>query len=186
MTRGQLTVIRGCMFAGKTARLIALLRQAQGLGRRAIAFKHALDVRYDHWNLATHDGQVFPAEMLSDAEDILNRAAFAEFVGIDEAQFFGPALLDVCRGLQRRSVDVVVVGIDFDTWGKPFAPFPELLSEAQFSETLTVPCRKCGADAHLNQRLTRVIDGNLVGGPGDYEPRCEKCFVPLAETGLVG
>ena len=53
-TAGRLVVICGCMFAGKTTRLIELLRTAAAAGRRVLAVKHADDTRYDPTRLATH------------------------------------------------------------------------------------------------------------------------------------
>ena len=55
------------MFAGKTERLIAFLREAQKAGRRVRAFKHAIDNRYDATHLVTHRNDSFPAVAVRDA-----------------------------------------------------------------------------------------------------------------------
>lgn len=178
-TRGSLTVICGCMFAGKTSRLIELLEHARRSGRRAIAVKHSLDARYDQTDLATHDGRHFPARTAATAEQLLELCTEIDVIGIDEAQFFGPPLISAVRALRDRGCEIFASGIDYDTWGRPFDPFPELLRMADETDVLTIPCARCGRPARMNQRLTPVIDGNLVGGPGDYEPRCENCFMPL-------
>ena len=42
-------------------------------------------------------------------------------------------------------------------------------------------CGRCGREATYTQRLTPIIDGNIVGGPESYEPRCRQCWSPPPE-----
>ena len=180
MSRGTLTLIRGCMFAGKTARLIERLLAAQARGESPRAFKHALDGRYSPGALATHDGRTFPAQELSDAAELHTAilAAAPALVAVDEVQFFGEAMVSLCRELRDAGYGLLLAGIDFDTWGQPFSPLPDLARVADEVVTLSIPCGICGRPARLNQRMTPILQGNLVGGPGDYAPRCHSCFTP--------
>jgi len=173
--RGTIAVIHGCMFAGKTARLIERLSAARASGRR----KHVLDNRYDPARLMTHDGHMFAAIAVAGAVDVEHRARGADVVGIDEAQFFGRGLIRVCRRLTDRGANVIVAGIDHDAWGQPFPPLPALADSCDDVEHLYAPCRICGQPAVFSQRMVPVVDGRMVGGPGEYEPRCGRCFVPL-------
>lgn len=177
--QGRLVVICGCMFAGKTARLIAQLRQAVADGRHAMAFKHRLDTRYDPAHLCTHDGLSFEARALADAAEVLLAGAHAEVIGIDEAQFFGHRLTRVCTELASAGHEVVVAGIDHDAWGQPFPPLPQLAAAADVVEHMQAPCTVCGQPAGLSQRMVPVRDGQMVGGPREYEPRCAAHFTPL-------
>jgi thymidine kinase len=177
--RGRLVVIAGCMFSGKTARLIGHLRAAQAQGRRAIAIKHTLDARYDPGRLATHDGRTYPAHAAADAAAVERLARDADVLGVDEAQFFGRALIPVVRRLIERGCDVVLAGIDHDVWGQDFPPLPDLKPIADEVIQLTMPCTRCGAPSPFTQRVTPVVNGNLVGGPRDFEPRCPRCFESL-------
>jgi len=70
---GRMVVIHGCMFAGKTARLIDRLLAAQASGVDVRAFKHRLDVRYDPYRLMTHDGRSFPSTPVEDARELVAR-----------------------------------------------------------------------------------------------------------------
>ncbi len=167
------------MFSGKTARLIEHLQAARAAGRRVVACKHRLDTRYDPAHLATHDGRSFDAVAVADAGDILSAATGAEVVGIDEAQFFGGALVPVCQTLTGVGVTVIVAGIDHDAWGRPFPPLPELCRRADVVEPLHAPCTVCGRPATYSQRVVPVKDDEMVGGPGEYEPRCPAHFTPL-------
>ena len=67
---GRLEVICGCMFSGKTERLIERLRAAQREGQLVAAFKHMSDRRYSNRNLASHSHQEFPAEPVTSASEI--------------------------------------------------------------------------------------------------------------------
>ena len=176
---GRLIVIAGCMFAGKTARLIERLKAARAAGRRVAAFKHPLDTRYDPTHLITHDGGSFDALAVARANDVLAHAGDADVVGIDEAQFFGRELVAVCQKLRADGKTVIVAGIDHDTWGQPFPPLPQLKALADEVEQRHAPCTVCGQPATFHQRVAPVIDGQLVGGPGEYEPRCPAHFTPL-------
>ncbi|MBK9120752.1 MAG: thymidine kinase [Phycisphaerales bacterium] len=176
---GRLIVVCGCMFAGKTTRLIDQLVAAHLAGRRVLACKHHFDDRYDPAQLATHDRRRFQAVALETATEVLAEAATAEVIGIDEGHFFGRKLVGVCENLVARGCEVWVAGIDHDAWGQPFPPFPELKTIADEVEVLQIPCTVCRAPARYSQRLHPVTDGYMVGGPGDYEPRCAAHFQPL-------
>lgn len=177
--RGRIELICGCMFAGKTVRLIELLDAARGQGLATAAFKHALDRRYRDFELATHDDRHFPAKALSEAAEIEARAAAARVIGVDEGQFFGPPLVEAVMRLRAAGKRIIIAGIDFNAWGRDFEPFPRLKQIADAVEVMTRPCGVCGRPARYTQRMTPVVAGQMVGGPGEYEPRCEKCFVPL-------
>lgn len=176
---GRIEVICGCMFAGKTARLIERLEAARQAGRTVRAFKHALDARYDAGHLATHDGRRFDALVTADADEIVRHGATADVVGIDEAQFFGRPLVGACVTLRGQGRQVIVVGIDHDAWGQEFVPLPQLKRLADHVEVLCVPCTRCGAPARFSQRMVPVKNADMVGGPAEYEPRCARCFQPL-------
>lgn len=177
---GRLEVIAGCMFSGKTERLIARLRAARGEGRRVAAFKHRIDDRYDATHLVTHTQDRFDAQRATDAAEIERLASDAEVVGIDEGHFFGSALIDVVRRMVAEGRRVIVVGIDRDAWGRPFKPMPQLAAMADEAEQTTAACRRCGATARYSQRMVPVEANIMVGGAEFYEPRCERCFEPLA------
>ena len=176
---GRLEVICGCMFSGKTARLIALLEDARRAERRVAAFKHQLDARYDACHLATHDGRRFDALAVDDATDILERGAETDVVAVDEAQFFGRPLIGVCEALRTRGQRVIIVGIDHDAWGQEFTPLPQLKAIADAVDVLHVPCTVCGQPACFSQRVVPITRPDMVGGPAEYEPRCAACFRPL-------
>lgn len=173
---GRLEVVHGSMFAGKTEYMIARLRAEQARGRVVRAFKHAIDGRYDADHLVTHPGDRFEARRVSDAAGILEHVEGVDVVAIDEGHFFKLALLPVVEALLERGLTVLVAGITNDSWGRPFDPMPQLAARADEVVLRQAPCRVCGAPAPYTQRMTPVRTQLMVGGAGDYEPRCAAHF----------
>jgi thymidine kinase len=178
-TDGRIEVIQGCMFSGKTEELILRLRAAQRDGLRVIAFKHAIDSRYDPDHLITHTRERFDATRVPDAAGIEMLAADAQVVGIDEGHFFNLPLIECVRRLARTGKRVIVVGLENDAWGRPFDPMPQLAAMASHVVTRRVACTRCGDAAPYTQRMIPVTDRTMVGGEGEYEPRCRRHFEPL-------
>lgn len=177
--RGRIELICGCMFAGKTARLIERLQAAKQAGRGAMAFKHADDVRYARTDLATHDDRHFQARAVADAESFEREASAAEVVGLDEIHFFTRGLVGACRRLRDAGRTLILVGLDNDMWGQPFPDVARLKRIADVVDIRHVPCTVCGQPARFSQRMTPIVDQNIVGGPEAYESRCAACFEPL-------
>jgi thymidine kinase len=181
---GRLEVICGPMFAGKTTALIARLSAARAAGLEAVALKPALDTRYAHAAITTHTGERLPALAAACADEVMNLlgdAGVGGVVGIDEAHFFGAALVAPVRALLLRGVRVIVAGVERDHRGEPFEPFPALLVEADEVVKLHAVCARCGGPAVHSQRMFASNARVAVGGPGDYEARCQRCFEPPAD-----
>jgi thymidine kinase len=102
-------------------------------------------------------------------------------VALDEAHFFNGGLDEIVADLKRRGIDVMLTSLDRDSWGRPFAVVEQLRRIADEQITLHAVCAKCGAQADRTQRLTPIIDGQMVGGPESYEPRCQNCWLPPPE-----
>ncbi len=177
---GQLILIRGCMFAGKTTELIKIL-QSHPLDQ-VLLIKHNIDQRYNKDEVTSHAGKSWPAVSVGCAADISNHAGQSiNLVALDEAHFFDHALIDATQSLRERHLDVVLTALDLDSWGHPFPLIQRLLKMADVDLPLIAICANCGKPADHTQRLTPIIDGNMVGGPESYEPRCKSCWTPPPE-----
>lgn len=175
---GWIEVICGSMFSGKTEELIRRMRRAQFARQHVEIFKPALDHRYSLEEVVSHDENAIPSTPVDTAEQILLLAGEATVVGIDEAQFFGPELVDVCTHLARGGTRVIVAGLDQDYRGQPFEPLPQLMAVAEHVTKLHAICVVCGAPANHSQRLAAGEQRVLLGAKDVYEPRCRRCFVP--------
>src|SRR5690349_24391850 len=109
---GWIEVIVGSMYSGKTEELIRRLRRAQIARQRVEIFKPAIDDRYAADAIVSHSELRIPSRAIRTAKEILRYAHEAEVIGIDEGQFLGHDLIDVCEQLARKGKRVIVAGLD--------------------------------------------------------------------------
>lgn len=181
LQKGWLEVITGPMFAGKSEELIRRVKTLSYTKMKIIAFKPAIDDRYDKTAIASHDGAKYEAYAIKNAQSILELVKEdTQVVAIDEIQFFDMSVVKICEELADRGIRVIAAGLDLDFKGEPFGPMPELLARAEFVTKLSAVCTVCGCAATRTQRL---IDGKpadfndpiiKVGAKENYEARCRK------------
>lgn len=175
--RGSITVIYGCMFSGKTTKLLQKIARYQP--SHVLAVKHCIDTRYSANQIVSHSGLAHPAVALDHASEIgPHLTGSMKIVAIDEAQFFDENLTRATADLARRGVDIVLTLLHPDSWGRPFALGEQLRAIADAPIELFATCARCGARADRTQRLTPIRGENMVGGPESSEPRCRGCWSP--------
>ena len=188
---GWLEVICGPMFSGKSEEMIRRLRRAEIAGQRVIIFKPAIDDRYDVGDVVSHAGIRMRAVPVSSVPELLIRARDAEVVGIDEVQFFEPAVVAAALELADCGARVVAAGLDQDFRRLPFGPMPSLLTHAEFVDKLQAVCHRCGGPATTTQRL---VNGHpapysgetvVVGAAEQYEARCRDCHEAGVDAAVV-
>lgn len=173
---GCIEVVCGSMFSGKTEELIRRIRRAQFANQKIAIFKPAIDTRYSDVKVVSHDAHSVVSEPVSDASVMLAVPDDVEVVGVDEAQFFGENLVEVCQELANRGKRVIVAGLDTDFLGKPFGPMPALMAVAEDVQKVHAICVKCGALANHSHRLNKSEDLVLLGVQDIYEPLCRECY----------
>lgn len=169
---GHIEVICGSMFSGKTEELIRRIRRAEIARQRVKVFKPKIDTRYSDMEIVSHSEQSYPSEMVETAEEILEKSFDYEVIGIDEAQFLGEDIVEVCQRLADSGKRVIVAGLDQDYRAQPFEPMPKLLAVAEYVTKAMAICVICGAPANRTQRNTSSSDRVLVGAKDHYEARC--------------
>ena len=181
---GWIEVIVGPMFSGKSEELIRRLRRAEIARQRVQIFKPVIDQRYAQGEIISHSGLGIASENVSSAAEIMEKVeARTEVVGIDEAQFLGEGLVEVCTKLADLGKRVIVAGLDQDYLGKPFEPMPQLLAIAEYITKTLAICVRCGNPANHTQRLVASTDRVVVGGAEAYEARCRRCFEAGPDAG---
>jgi thymidine kinase len=176
---GWIEVIAGCMFSGKTEELIRRLRRAKIAKQTVKIFKPKIDVRYSSSEIVSHSEQSLPSILVETPAEILELAANAKVIGIDEAQFFSNDLIDVCNKLANEGKRVIIAGLDMDYKGVPFEPMPQLLAIAEYITKTLAICVNCGNPADRTQRKIVSAERVLVGAADSYEARCRKChYIP--------
>ena len=176
---GWIEVIVGPMFSGKSEELIRRLKRAEIAKQRVQIFKPLIDQRYAHSDIVSHSGFELPSQVVTNAMEVLEKVQpRTEVVGIDEGQFLGDGLVDICMRMADAGKRVIVTGLDTDYLGRPFDPMPRLLAVAEEIVKLLAICVQCGNPAVHTQRLVASEDLIVVGAAGMYEPRCRRCFEP--------
>jgi thymidine kinase len=179
---GWIEVVCGSMFSGKTEELIRRVRRARIAKQSVQVFKPAIDTRYTVEAVTSHNGlgvEALPVQSVAEIERLIQPDTTV--VAIDEVQFFGWEITELCHRLADLGVRVICAGLDMDFRGEPFGPIPVLMAQAESVEKLQAICVVCGQSASRTQRL---INGEpaayddpiiLVGGSESYEARCRRC-----------
>jgi thymidine kinase len=184
---GWLGVVCGPMFSGKSEEMIRRLRRAEIAGQRVVIFKPLADDRYDAADIVSHAGVRMRGVPVGSVAELVARARGFEVVGIDEVQFFEPAVVEAALELANQGARVIAAGLDQDFRREPFRPMPLLLAHAEFVDKLQAVCHRCGGPATTTQRL---VDGRpapysgdtvVIGAAEQYEARCRDCHEPGLE-----
>ena len=183
---GQIEVICGPMFAGKTEELIRRTNRLEYAKKKYLVFKPTIDDRYSTTEIVSHSNYRKNSISVKHSSEILSYVTDdIQAVVVDEAQFFDMDIINVCEWLANRGLRVICGGLDSDFKGSPFPVMANLLARAEHITKLTAMCNVCGDPA---TRTQRIIDGQpayeddpivLVGAKEAYEPRCRKCHMVL-------
>ena len=123
---GQIEVVAGVMFSGKSEELIRRVRRAVIAGRKVQVFKSHFDDQYRGLHsVSTHDGIAVEAQPVDSASDIMRLARDdSDVVAVDEVQFLDEGIVSVCTTLANEGVRVILAGTDTDFRGEPFGCMP--------------------------------------------------------------
>lgn len=189
---GNLFVVRGPMFAGKTEWVIAFYRNLIDSGAEVHVFKPVIDNRYGGFGaLISHNKNTIPATLISQPADIMENiqdwldpttglATRQVWVIVDEAQFL-QGIAGVVQSLVSSGVNVVCAGLDLDFLRQPFGEMPTLIGMSTKAIQLKAKCSVCGGEAVYTQRIIDGVPAKrsdpvvLVGGGDSYEARCGGC-----------
>lgn len=174
---GNIELITGPMFSGKTEELIRRVSRAHIARLKTKLFKPDIDSRYSADHIVSHDQRKLEAINVESPLEILGLSVDADVVGIDEIQFFGEDIVDVCSKLANGGKRVIVAGLDKNYKGAPFAPLPNMLCVADYVTKLQAVCMNCGAPATFTFRKDKdKTQEILLGERFDYEALCRPCF----------
>lgn len=174
--KGQIEVICGSMFSGKTEELIRRLNRAKIAKQKVEIFKPSIDKRYDENDVVSHNENSIRSTPVNFADDILLLSGDCDVVGIDEVQFFDEQIVTVARKLAGQGKRVILAGLDMDFEGNPFEPMPKLMAIAEYVTKVNAICMKCGDLAAFSFRLSDAKEKVVLGEKESYEARCRKCF----------
>lgn len=172
-------MIVGCMFAGKTSKLIEEYNKHKSI-KNVCVINYFHDTRYDPELLSTHDQNKIPCLRLKSLKSILVNELHNDIFLINEAQFF-PDLYDIVIKLADiHSKDVYIYGLDSDFKRKEFGDISKLLPVCTSITKLYANCDMCKTKnaACFTHRITNVQDQCVIDSKS-YIPVCRKCYVFL-------
>ncbi|XP_010540833.1 PREDICTED: thymidine kinase a isoform X2 [Tarenaya hassleriana] len=185
---GEIHVVVGPMFSGKTTTLLRRMLSERNNGRRIAVIKSDKDTRYAKESIVTHNGEKMPCWALANLSSFRQKFGLDAYdeldvIGIDEAQFFGD-LYEFCReAADNDGKTVVVAGLDGDYLRRSFGSVLEIIPLADTVTKLTARCEVCGERAHFTLRKTQETETQVIGGADVYMPVCRRHY--LSGQGLI-
>jgi thymidine kinase len=174
---GEVQLIVGPMFSGKSSELMRRLRRYRHSRQRSLLVKHSKNARYtaNKCTLATHDKLTMVAHECANLseipEDLLRDV---DVIGIDEGQFF-PDIASFCDEAANSGKIVIVAALDGTFERKAYKHISDMVPMAEKIDKLCAVCAVCGSDAAFTRRLGPAKVVELVGGSELYLPVCRGC-----------
>ena len=124
---GQINLILGPMYSGKTTELLRLFRRYYLAGKQCLLVKHKDDNRYDSEYIVTHDNQKYKAINTKYLKDIIENKNVlkSEVLCIDEIQFYEDAS-EICDLWANNGKIVIASGLNGDFKREPFEQISKL------------------------------------------------------------
>ncbi|XP_058210441.1 thymidine kinase a-like [Rhododendron vialii] len=179
---GEIHVIVGPMFAGKTTALLRRINSECNNGRNIAMIKSSKDVRYAVDSVVTHDGMKFPCWALANLLSFKDKLGAEEYnkldvIGIDEAQFFDDLYDFCCNAADCDGKTVILAGLDGDYMRRSFGSVLDIIPLADSITKLTARCELCSKRAFFTLRKTDETKTELIGGSDVYMPVCRQHYV---------
>ncbi|XP_010270161.1 PREDICTED: thymidine kinase a-like [Nelumbo nucifera] len=179
---GEIHVIVGPMFSGKTTALLHRIQTESNNGRSVAIIKSNKDTRYGLDCIVTHDGEKLPCWALPNLSSFRRKIGIdvydkLDVIGIDEAQFFEDLYDFCCKAADHDGKIVIVAGLDGDYLRRSFGSVLDIIPLADSVTKLTARCELCGKRAFFTLRKTEETQTELIGGAEVYMPVCRQHYV---------
>ena len=177
---GYLALYLGCMYAGKTSKLISIYEKNKTAGISTCVINYIEDKRYHDNKMSTHDRKMISCLPVQKIYDVFEKDASllekTDAFIINEGQFFSD-LYDVVKLLVNdHGKKVYVCGLDGDYRMKKFGQMLDLIPIADHVEKLHAVCTLCKAPASFTKRLSNETAQKVIGSD-NYIPVCRACHL---------
>ncbi|KAM6245360.1 thymidine kinase, cytosolic [Porphyrio hochstetteri] len=173
--RGQIQVIFGPMFSGKSTELMRRVRRFQLAQYRCLMVKYAKDTRYSTSGVSTHDKNTMEAVPACLLKDVYQDALGSAVIGIDEGQFF-PDIVEFCETMANAGKTIIVAALDGTFQRKAFGNILNLVPLAESVVKLNAVCMECYREASYTKRLGAEREVEVIGGADKYQSVCRACY----------
>jgi len=194
----KLEIIIGCMFSGKSTELQRCVRRLSTIDIPYLIINNNLDDRYGKSDdgksvVCTHNDLKMECISLKNLNDIylndiyyseiLKKYNEAQYIFIEEAQFFPDLYSFVLNTVNKDKKNVQVYGLDGDFRQEPFGDILKLIPHADNVHKLKSLCKSCndGTKALFTIRDIDLIDSDkltidqiLIGSDNLYKTVCRK------------
>ncbi|KAJ3449675.1 thymidine kinase cytosolic [Anaeramoeba flamelloides] len=165
---GQIQLILGPMFGGKSSELIRRARKYSIANKKCTVIKFARDTRYSVDKCSTHDKVMMDAVpcagKLSKVED---KVKDYDVIGIDEGQFFED-IVEFSEHMANLGKVVIIAALDGTFERKPFGRVLELVAKAEQVIKLNAVCMLTYKDAAFSKRISQEKEVQVIGGSDKY------------------
>lgn len=176
---GNLFVISGPMFSGKTSYLID--QSAKIPDTNKILINHILDSRYSTEKICSHDHTYVDCVSLSNLNEIkqLDNYKNTEYIFIDEGQFFKDIKNIILEMVNIDRKTIYISGLLTDYKQEAIGELGDIICYADKVEILHGKCAKCinpslfTTKRILNDTSPVVVD---VGHNNKYDSLCRNCI----------
>lgn len=184
MASGNLELIIGPMYAGKSTELIKKIKVYEILEKNILIINHKINNRYGTEGISTHDkiqiNNSINIEKLVELENNHNELfKKSEIIIIEELQFFSDAFEKITEWLDRHNKKIIAAGLVSDFERKPFGDVLNLIPHAEEVIKLNALCKKCkdGTKACFSKRIINDNCKVIVGSDNCYEAVCRKHYL---------
>ena len=181
---GYLELIIGPMFSGKTSKLIELYNEHTTFDDNIIAINYDNDTRYSTNSIVSHDGDSISAFFVNNLNDltthkhIFKKLKTANYIFINEAQFFKNLKSWVLKLVDLYDKNVILCGLDSDFKREKFGEILDLIPHADKITKLNGNCKNCKNLSMFTHRISNETEQEVVG-IHNYIPVCRKCYCDL-------
>jgi thymidine kinase len=177
---GNLELIIGPMFSGKSTELIKIIRRYNSINKKILVINHKINNRYNSSSITTHNKDFYNDCMIFDNLSEINNVDLTNFdiIIIEELQFFTDAFKNITYLVDKLNKTVICAGLDGDFQRNPFGDVLKLIPHSNKITKLSALCKYCsdGSEAHFTQRRTQEVSQTVVGDNNLYEAVCRKHF----------
>nr|QBK85447.1 MAG: thymidine kinase [Marseillevirus LCMAC101] len=188
MNVGELQLIIGPMWAGKTTELLRRLFNEAAVGLKCIYINHSKDKERSTESFSTHN-PLYKEKLSKESGVTLVSARRIndidvtgyDVVGIDESQFFDHLVDDVLCLVDDKHKTLIVSGLNGDKHREKMGEINDLIPHMDSCTFLTAYCRFC-ADKGIKRNAIfsyKFGTGSDIGGDDKYVPLCRDCWLHI-------
>lgn len=180
--QGEIILITGPMYSGKTTTLISKLERFKRTGKKILVIKYINDLRYTNDNkLISHSKMEFCTECIySQSLKDIDISAY-DIIGIDEGQFFNDIV--IVNEWANMDKKIIISALNGTYKQTNFNNFEKLYPYIDDIITLKAICSVCNEnDASFTYKKNKDININKsadiidIGGDDKYIAICRKCI----------